>query len=462
MKTNPAGIPGVDRLLNTPELIQLIADYGRALVVDETRSVLGEIRAKVLKGAALPEETVIVNLISIRVHSYDDMTILPVVNATGVILHTNLGRAPLSDNAIGSMERVSKGYSTLEYDIDSGQRSKRTIHLEELFQKYLGVESAYIVNNNAAAVLVILASLAYRKKVIISRGQLVEIGGGFRVPDILKQSGAKLMEIGTTNQVHIEDYQKAIDDGGNIVLYVHPSNFKVTGFFSEPPLEEIIHLAHSRGIPCVEDLGSGALADTAAFGLAHEPTVQESIESGVDVVCFSGDKLMGGPQAGCILGKKVYMDRVKKHPLARVLRADKLLISSLEATLLPYIKGRHLQEIPVWKMISATPEDLKIRVDNWIQQLGEGIAVEGLSTIGGGSMPGEETRTWLLQLNPGKPDVFQEILRQQSIPVIARIQNNSVCFDPRTVFPEQDNDLISTIRNALRIYRQRGSHEKTN
>jgi L-seryl-tRNA(Ser) seleniumtransferase len=403
----------------------------------------------------------IIHRISARLSVLTQYSTKPVINATGVILHTNLGRAPFSQNALEAMTSAARSYSTLEYDLKSGARSKRTNHVEALFTHLLGVEDSLVVNNNAAAIMLILSALANRKKVIISRGQIVEIGGGFRIPDILKLSGAKLVEIGTTNQVHLDDYEKAINDGGDLILVVHPSNYRITGYSSEPSLEEITRIAQKHGIPIVEDIGSGAILDTAAFGLAHEPTVQESLKAGVDLVCFSGDKLLGGPQAGCILGKSTYLKKIKKHPLARVVRADKLLISSLEATLQAYLLNRPLIDIPIWKMISAELDGLRSRVESWIETIGDGTLQEGRSTIGGGSMPEEEMPTWMMTIRVEKPDVFMKLLREQAPAVIARIQDGLVCFDPRTVTPEQDPVLVSSISRSLRLYREDKTHEKT-
>jgi L-seryl-tRNA(Ser) seleniumtransferase len=461
MKTNPASIPGVDKILTYAGTEDLITRYGRPLVTGETRNVLQEIRADALRGGLIPMMDEIVDRISVRLIEFAQFTIKPVINATGVILHTNLGRAPFSKNAIEAMKEAAQNYSTLEFDLKSGTRSKRTIHLESLFAQLFGGEDSLVVNNNAAAILLILSALANKKKVVISRGQIVEIGGGFRIPDILKLSGAQLVEIGTTNQVHSEDYEKAITDGGDLILVVHPSNYRIKGYSSEPSLEEIVAIAHKHGVPIVEDLGSGALLDTAEFGLAHEPTVQESLKAGVDLVCFSGDKLLGGPQAGCILGKSTYLNKIKKHPLARVVRADKLLISSLEATLQSYLFNRPLDDIPVWKMISAELDGIRNRAETWMHELGDGSLMEGRSTIGGGSMPEEEMPTWLMALRVEKPDILMKILREQDPAVIARIQDGLVCFDPRTVLPEQDTILVSSISSSLQLYREK-NHEKTN
>ncbi len=455
MKTDPSGIPSVDRILNHAGIEPLVARYGRQLVVDETRSVLQEIRTEVLVGGIIPDFISIIDIIHDRLNRLVRTSTVPVINATGVILHTNLGRAPLSENAVNAISQISSGYSTLEFDLPSGTRGKRTTHIETLFRKLLPVEEALVVNNNAAAVLLILSALASRKKVIISRGQLVEIGGGFRIPDIMKLSGAKLVEIGTTNQVHIEDFDRAIQAGGEMILFVHPSNFRIKGYTSEPTLEEIIRLGHEHNIPVVEDLGSGALLDTSVYGMAHEPTVQESIQAGVDVVCFSGDKLLGGPQAGCILGRSLYLQKIKKHPLARAVRSDKTLIASLEATLIEYLENRAVDEIPVWKMVHADLDGLKKRIGNWISQLGCGEIRDGMSTLGGGSMPEEEIPTWLLTITVQKPDLFLKILRSQNPAVVAIITDGLVCFDPRTVLPEQDPVLVSSISQSLTLYRKR-------
>lgn len=460
MKNDLSGIPGVERILSGAGLVQLIELYSRPLVADITRGVLQEIRDHVLKGGSIPGDEVIIRRISETLTGLVRSTMMPVINATGVILHTNLGRAPLSVQAVNSMSMVAEGYSTLEFDLNTGTRSKRTTHIETLFQRLLGIEEALVVNNNAAAVLLVLSALANRRKVVISRGQIVEIGGGFRIPDIMKLSGARLVEIGTTNQTHQEDYEKAISEGADLVLYVHPSNYRISGFSGEPSLEEIVKIAHAHGIPVIEDLGSGALLDTAAFGLSHEPTIHESIKTGVDVICFSGDKLLGGPQAGCILGSSTYLKKIKKHPLARAVRADKLLLSGLEATLISYLKNRSIEEIPVWQMIGASIEGLRGRVENWISQTGEGELQEGWSTIGGGSMPEEEIPTCLMTLRVEKPDRLLQILRSQDPPLIARIQDGLVCFDPRTVLPEQDTVLVSSISRSLELYRNGQNHEK--
>jgi L-seryl-tRNA(Ser) seleniumtransferase len=375
-------------------------------------------------------------------------TLRVVINASGVILHTNLGRAPLSDATIRAMDLVARGYSTLEYDLEKGARGSRLIHAESVLQKLTGAESAVVVNNNASAVLLVLSALANRKRVIISRSQLVEIGGGFRIPDVMKQSGAKLLEVGTTNKVHLRDYEEALEQGG-LVMRAHRSNFKIVGFTEEPELKDIVDLAHKAGTIFVDDLGSGALYDTAKYGLAHEPTVQESLAAGADVVCFSGDKLLGGPQAGIIVGKKELLDKIKKHPLARAVRADKTCLAGVTATLLHYLKDEAEREIPILKMMSLTPKQIHGRAEAWMRELGQGQVVEGESTVGGGSLPDESFPTFLLSLSVESPEKFLKQLRAQNPPIIARTANDMVLLDPRTVFPEQEGALLVGVKNVL-------------
>jgi L-seryl-tRNA(Ser) seleniumtransferase len=348
------------------------------------------------------------------------------------------------------MDAVSRGYSNLEYDLEKGARGSRLTHAESVLQKLTGAESAIVVNNNASAVLLILSALANKKRVIISRSQLVEIGGGFRVPDVMKQSGAKLVEVGTTNKTHLSDYEEELKTSGAIVMRVHPSNFKVIGFTEEPELKDIVQLAHDGGTFVVDDLGSGALVDTAKYGLFHEPTVQESLAAGVDVICFSGDKLLGGPQAGIILGKKELIDRIKKHPLARAVRADKACLAGLTATLLHYLKDEAEREIPILKMMSLSLKQVKGRAEAWKSELAQGEVLEGESTVGGGSLPGESFKTFLLSLDVKSPDKFLKKLRHQNPPIIARTENDKVLFDPRTVLPEQEGALLVGLKNALR------------
>jgi L-seryl-tRNA(Ser) seleniumtransferase len=401
-----------------------------------------------------------------------------VINATGVILHTNLGRAPLSAATIRAMNAAAGHYSTLEYDIDKGQRGSRLIHAESMLQRLLGVEAAIVVNNNASAVLLVLSALANKKRVVISRTQLVEIGGGFRVPDVMKQSGAKLVEIGATNKVRLSDYESAlgltslnesmhpfesVDQSVHpsakqsavkpaLVMRAHRSNFKIVGFTEEPELKEIVDVSHKAGVIVVDDLGSGALLDTAKYGFAHEPTVQESLAAGVDLVCFSGDKLLGGPQAGIIVGKKVLIDKIRKHPLARAVRADKTCLAGITATLLHYLKDEAEREIPIWKMMSLTPGQVRVRAEAWRQALGMGDVIPSESTVGGGSLPDESTSTFVLALTVKSPDRFLKKLREVDPPIIARTETDLVLLDPRTVL--DDESLLRGLKVALNLERE--------
>jgi L-seryl-tRNA(Ser) seleniumtransferase len=332
-------------------------------------------------------------------------------------------------------------------------RGSRSVHADNLLKRITGAEASLVVNNNAAAVLLVLTALARRKRVLISRTQLVEIGGGFRIPDVMRQSGAILVEIGTTNRVHISDYEQALlDDHIALVLRAHHSNFKIIGFTSEPDLNELVALTHHNEVPLVDDLGSGALIDTSRFGLPHEPMVQESIKAGADIVCFSGDKLLGGPQAGIIVGKASLIEKIKHHPLARAVRADKLCLAALTGTLIHYAKDEVEREIPIWKMISTTPEQIKARAQRWSEVLGQGEIIEGLSTVGGGSLPEETLPTSLLALTTRHPQKCLKVLREASPPIIARIEGNMVVLDPRTVLPEQEGSLLVGLQNILHSF----------
>ena len=445
-------LPSVEQLLQTQTAAELIARFGRPLTLTAIRSALDEARArfKLNPESDLPSVELIFAQTESTLTAWTKPTLVPVINATGVILHTNLGRAPLSEATIHAMDVVSRGYTNLEYDLEKGARGSRLIHAESVLQKLTGAESALVVNNNASAILLVLSALANRKRVIISRSQLVEIGGGFRVPDVMKQSGAKLVEVGTTNKVRLSDYQFAMEDPTTLIMRVHPSNFKIIGFTEEPELRDIVEAAHEKNVIVVDDLGSGALLDTAKFGLSHEPTVQESLSAGVDVVCFSGDKLIGGPQAGIIVGKKALIDKIKKHPLARAVRADKVCLAGISATLLHYLKDDAEREIPIWKMMSLTLKQVKGRAEAWKNELGQGNVVEGESTVGGGSLPGESFKTWLLSLEVKSPDKFLKKLRQQHPPIIARTENDKVLLDSRTVLPEQEGALLVGLNNALK------------
>jgi L-seryl-tRNA(Ser) seleniumtransferase len=445
--TSLRDLPSVEKLLQHADF--LIEEFGRPLTLDAIRAALEEIRMrfKSKPEAGLPLEDEILAQAESQLSRWIASTLLPVINATGVILHTNLGRAPLSPATIQAMKDVSENYSTLEYDLVKGQRGSRSVHAEALLQKLTGAEAAVIVNNNASAVLLILSALANKKRVVISRTQLVEIGGGFRVPDVMRQSGARLVEIGTTNKVRLSDYKEVLEEPAALVMRAHRSNFRIIGFTEETTLQEIVDTAHSAGIHLVDDLGSGALLDTALYGFAHEPTVQESLAAGVDLVCFSGDKLLGGPQAGIIIGRKDLIDKIRKHPLARAVRADKTCLAGITATLLHYLKDEAPREIPVWKMMACNLEQLKLRAEMWREALGQGDVISSESTVGGGSLPDESVATYVLALSVKSPDKFLKRLREGNPPVIARVENDTILFDPRTVF--DDGLLLSTLKSLL-------------
>lgn len=452
--TDLRNLPSVDKLLQSSDGVEWMAYYGRALTIQAVRETLEQIRQEYPTKLSLPKVEQITAQIQVRLGQYLQPTLFPVINATGVILHTNLGRAPLSRSAILAAQQVAIAYSNLEYDLEKGKRGSRLDHAQTLLARLTGAEAALVVNNNAAAVLLVLSTLARRRGVVIARSQLVEIGGGFRVPDVMKQSGARLVEIGTTNQVHLADYEQALEENPALVLRAHRSNFKIVGFTSEPGLEEIVGIAHRAGIPVVDDLGSGSLLDTAAFGLEHEPMVQESIQAGVDLVCFSGDKLLGGPQAGIIVGRHELVARLRKHPLARAIRADKLAIAALSATLLHYLKGEAQDEVPVWRMIGLAFEEIEERAKKWASYLVEkgapaGVA-DGISMVGGGSLPGENLPTCLLSLQVKDANRFASRLRHEKPPIIARIEEDQVVFDPRTVLLEQEDALLAGIETALK------------
>jgi L-seryl-tRNA(Ser) seleniumtransferase len=443
-------LPSVDQLLNTPLIEDHISAYGRSLTLQAIRSVLDEVRIDYITSESIPSQDALLNQIQHKLTAWTTPTLQQVINATGVILHTNLGRAPLSQAALKSIQETASGYSTLEYELDKGRRGSREVHAGDLLKRITGAEAALVVNNNASAVLLILSALAKRRKVCIARSQLVEIGGGFRIPDVMKQSGAKLFEIGTTNRVHLYDYERAIQEESiRLVMRVHRSNFQILGFTSEPPLSDIVTVAHQGDIPVIDDLGSGTLLETNQFGLGHEPMVQESLAAGVDLVCFSGDKLLGGPQAGIILGKSDLITKLKKHPLARAIRPDKLCLGALSATLLHYLKDEALLAIPVWRMISEPVEQIKQRADQWVAHLDQGVVVEGRSTVGGGSLPGETLPTWLVAINDRHPNQLLSKLRQSSPPIIARLEDDQIMLDPRTVLDEQEAQLLTNLNNIL-------------
>lgn len=442
-------LPAVDKLLNQPQVIRLIDRFGRVQVLTAIQEELSAIRANpgLFSQDDLGEK--LIQRIAAKLEQQTKPSLVRVINASGVILHTNLGRAPLSQNTIETIRQAAISYSNLEFDLESGRRGSRTVHARDLLCRITGAEDALVVNNNAGAVLLALSALAKRRAVVISRSQLVEIGGGFRIPDVMKQSGAKLVEVGTTNRTRLDDYKEALEQGAALVMRAHTSNFKLIGFTHQPDLAELVELAHQYGVPFLDDLGSGCLLDTSIYGLSHEPMVQESLSAGVDLVCFSGDKLLGGPQAGIILGKADLVAKLKRHPLARAIRADKLCLSGLTATLQHYLKGDAEQSIPVWRMIAARPEEIRARAENWQRRLGAGEVLPAQSTVGGGSLPEETLPTFVLALNFPRADQAAARLRKADTPLISRVQGGQLLLDPRTVLEDDEERLITILKNLL-------------
>ena len=430
----------------------LVQTYSHDLVVEGLRQALDAARQAILAGGPAASHDELASRAADILRQQLRPTIRPVINATGVIIHTNLGRALLSPAARAAMEQAARSYSNLEYDLKAGQRGSRYVHAEELLCRLTGAEAALVVNNNAGAVLLILSALARGREVIISRGQLVEIGGGFRIPDVMRQSGAILVEVGTTNRTHRRDYEAAITDQTAMLLRVHRSNFRLTGFVTEPTLAEMADLAHSQGLLVGDDLGSGTLLDTADYGLAHEPTIQESLAAGADIVSCSGDKLLGGPQAGIILGHADLIAQLRRFPLTRALRVDKTTLAGLQATLLHYVKGEATREVPVWRMIAIPLEALAVRAEAWARRLAaaglRSKVRDGRSAVGGGSLPGETLPTRLLALLEPSPERLASFLRHADPPVIARVEDEQLVLDPRTVQPEEENELLEIVISA--------------
>jgi L-seryl-tRNA(Ser) seleniumtransferase len=443
-------IPSLEQLLESAKARDLVLAYGRPLTTDALRSTLEKFRHQLKLNPALvmSDNDFIMSETKSLLSVWTKPTLQPVINATGVIIHTNLGRALLSRATVAAMSESSTGYTNLEFDLKTGKRGTRFAHAEAILQKLTEAEAALVVNNNASAVMLILSALASKKRVVIARSQLVEIGGGFRVPDVMRLSGAKLVEVGTTNKVRLSDYEEELT-GAGLVMVVHRSNFKMVGFTEDPRLKDIVDLAHRAGVMVVNDLGSGTFLDTSKYGLAHEPTVQETLATGTDVVCFSGDKLLGGPQAGIIIGKAELISKIKKHPLARAVRADKTCLGGIAATLIHYLKDEAEQEIPVWKMIGMPLEEVKRRAENWARDLRTGTVIKSEATVGGGSLPGETMPSYVLALTVKSPDQLLKKLREQNPPIIARIENDKTLFDPRTVLLEQDSSLLSILQGLL-------------
>jgi len=455
MESELRRLPSVDKIISDERIKQLRASYPHELIVDVVRRSLEQARISITRGSPSPPLDKIVDSVRLDLQLLFQLNLRRVINASGVILHTNLGRAPISKEAIAAMLGVATGYCNLEFDLDSGARGSRDVHIEKLLCRLTGAESALVVNNNASAVLLALTVVAKKKEVIVSRGQAVEIGGGFRIPDVMRQSGAKLIEVGTTNCTYIHDYEQAINPRTAALLRVHASNFRVEGFTTSVNLEEMVELGKKHNIPVVDDVGSGCLLDTTAFGLAAEPMVQNSVSLGVELICFSGDKLVGGPQAGIVVGKKALIDRLKRHALARAVRIDKVRLAGLAATLIHYLKGEAVEKIPIWRVISMSLDEVERRAGLWACEFGDlAEVVEGETMVGGGSLPGSTLPTRLVAIG-GKQSSRNTILslarklRRNEPPVIGRITNDVLLLDPRTVLDEEDDTVLRAVKTAL-------------
>jgi L-seryl-tRNA(Ser) seleniumtransferase len=458
-------IPSVDRLLATPGVQELLVRHPRWAVLEAIRETLATCRShaqagaltaeaahRLLDSAALQAE---VGAATLRKAGG---SLRPVINATGVVIHTNLGRAPLAPSVLAAIDAAARGYSNLEFDLASGTRGSRQVHVEELLRALTGAEAALVVNNNAAAVLLAVNTLANDREVIISRGELVEIGDAFRIPDVMTRAGGRLHEVGTTNRTHLADYEQAIGPETGLILKVHRSNFLLLGFTSEVEGAELAELAKRNGLPLVEDLGSGALLDFSAFGLRREPQVADAIRAGVDLVTFSGDKLLGGPQAGLLVGRRDLIARLRRNPLARTVRIDKLCLAALEATLLLIREpDRARQEIPVLRMLGQSTDAVGARAEALVAALRSAVpgvrcgVEDGTSEVGGGALPLQVLPTRLLALDPGAQGAgaMEARLRTGTAPVLARVQEDRILLDLRTVAPAEEAALLTALRAAL-------------
>jgi L-seryl-tRNA(Ser) seleniumtransferase len=441
---SPRELPSVDRLLREPAL----RDLPPALARDAARDVLDEARRSARNGGWPYPASDLPLLVAQRVEQTTAPRLRPVLNASGVIIHTNLGRAPLSAAAISACARVAAGYTNLEYSLERGERGSRHSLVTDLLTRLTGAEDALVVNNNAAALLLVLSTLGHEREAIISRGQLIEIGGGFRIPDVMRQSGVQLVEVGTTNRTYASDFEAAINDRTALLMRVHASNFVQLGFTNQPTLFELVAVGQRFELPVIDDLGSGSLIDTAQYGLSAEPMVQQSVAAGASITTFSGDKLLGGPQAGIVVGRTPFTSRLRKHPLMRAIRPDKLTLAALEATLVHYVKGEAAREVPIWRMIAAPADSLRARAVALAERLDASME-ETRSAIGGGSLPGQTQPSWAVGLRTTAADDLAARLRHAQPPVIGRIERERVLLDLRAVLPEQDGLLETAVRGVL-------------
>jgi len=452
MSENLRRIPPVHELLELCRSQTWGSAYSREQLLRLIREQTDDLRSS---GAPIPEKQNIVAEIGKKVEQRYRYSLKKVINASGVIVHTNLGRAPVSQKALQHLVEISEGYSNLEFDLTEGRRGSRDKHLEPLLQQIIGAEASLIVNNNAAALLLVLNSLAEGKEVIVSRGELVEIGGSFRLPDIMKKSSAILHEVGTTNKTRTSDYRKAISDQTGMLLIVHPSNFQMIGFVERPPLSDLVALGKQHNIPVVEDQGSGILTDLSEHEIVEEPSVSERLQAGLDLITFSGDKVLGGPQAGFVCGKKIWVDRCRSNPMFRALRVDKMIYAATEATLTSYAKGRE-QDVPVIAMVSQKLEDLKKRAYLWLESLrklypNEQWAVEETQNfIGGGVAPMKALPSCAVTLRPKKAaHELAQLLREAVPPVVVRVEDDRMFFELRTIGTEEEESITTALAGCL-------------
>jgi len=459
-------LPSVDELLHHHELASTIASEGHASVAEAARTALAHLRTAISAGHLTPENVTLAveglpRAVERQLRESLEPSLRAVINATGVILHTNLGRAPLASAALQRAQEIASGYSTLEFDLESGERGKRDVHTDRLFAKLFSQQlgeaaarlSTIVVNNNAAAVLLALNAIAEGGEAIVSRGELVEIGGSFRIPEVMSKAGVELREVGTTNRTRVGDYERAITEKTRVLLRVHRSNFQMVGFTEQPSLEELVALAHKHKLPVLEDLGSGALLDLRLVGVNGEPSVADSLRHGVDVVTYSGDKLLGGPQAGVLTGKRELIGRIRQNPLFRALRVDKLTYAALETTLLAYVRHDH-NSVPALQMMQLSPEKIRVRAEGIRDSLQKtkALALEviaGESVIGGGAAPGAALPTFLLAATcrgMSANELAKSLRDAKPLPIVARVEEGRVLIDLRTVFPEQDSRVSDALR----------------
>jgi len=446
-------IPSVEIILQNKNLQPLMIKHSRKILTQTVRKVISEEKITARKNGCLYSAKERIDKIKEYLEKENLSYLQGVINGTGVILHTNLGRAPLGKEMLAAVQNSLQGYTNLEYDLAEGNRGKRGEIVEKLLCSLSHSEKSLVVNNNAGAIFLTLNALAKNKEVIVSRGELVQIGGGFRIPEILEQSGACLREVGTTNQTFIDDYEKAINDNTALILKVHQSNFNINGFVHQVEIKELKKIGKKYNLPVVVDLGSGTFLNTEDFGLKHEPTVQENIRAGADIVCFSTDKLLGGPQGGVICGKEIYLKKISQHPLFRTLRVGKITLTILQKILLSYLNGEAVNEIPIWKMISCPLDKIATRSQNICQKLKKedipAFTKEGQTAVGGGSLPGQTLPTRLIITKPPCPvEIFSKELRLFSSPLLGRIEKDFFILDPRCIDPSSDNLVIKIITSV--------------